>query len=353
VRRPWRWRLPRRDKPGVTGDAGGGAGWPRMPADGTGHAWDQPLPGLGLTGRRHDDGGLDEVAEHLLALDPSGQRFGRALRRTIDMLLDGQHTGRYRWEQLHKTEKTHAGTLVEINLQREFGFEDGDRLDYRIRGTDVDCKFSQAMGGWMIPPEADGGLCLLVWASDDRGAWSAGLVRVTSACLRDAANRDRKRVLSPAGKAAIRWLFADAALPENVLLRLRPWDVAAIMAGASGQRRVNELFRRAQGRLVSRAAVLTVVTRPGDPMKRVRYNGGARDQLRPEGIVIFGGYASHRAGAQALGLPAPGDGEFVSARLARRGAQHGDAPSIRLDGEQWVLAAASDPPRPAPLLPGV
>jgi hypothetical protein len=29
---------------------------------------------------------------------------------------DGQHNGRYRWEQLHKTEKTHAGTLVEIAL---------------------------------------------------------------------------------------------------------------------------------------------------------------------------------------------------------------------------------------------
>ena len=317
------------------------------------HAWNQPLPGLGIPESRSDDGDLDRVAEHLLALDPAGQRFGRALRRTIDMLLDGQHTGRYRWDQLHKTEKTHAGTLVEINLQREFGFGDGDRLDYRICGCDVDCKFSQALGGWMIPPEAAGGLCLLAWASDDHGTWSAGLIRVTPGCLRDTANRDRKRVLSPAGKAAVRWLFTGAALPENVLLRLRTWDVAAIMSGTSGQQRVNELFRRAQGRPVSRTAVLTVVTRPGDPMKRVRYNGGARDQLRPEGIVIFGGYASHRAGAQALGLPAAGDGEFVSARLARRRAHHGDAPWIRLDGADWVLALPSDPAEAAPLLPTI
>jgi hypothetical protein len=325
--------------------------------------WDQPLPGLGLPGLGLpglglpglgcDDDDLDRVAGHLRAMDPAGQRFGRALRRTIDMLLDGQHTGRYRWEQLHKTEKTHAGTLVEINLQREFGFADGARMDYQICGCDVDCKFSQAMGGWMIPPEADGGLCLLVWASDDQRAWSAGLVRVTPGSLREAANRDLKRTLSPAGKAAVRWLFTDAVLPENVLLRLRPWDVAAIMAGKSGQQRVNELFRRAQRRLVSRAAVLTVVTRPGDPMKRVRYNGGARDQLRPEGIVIFGGYASHRAGAQALGLPPAGDGEFVSARLARRRAEHGAAPWLRLDGADWVLATPADPAETAPLLPGI
>jgi hypothetical protein len=314
-----------------------------------------PLPGLAVPARvpGHGDGDLELVAAYLLAEDPRGRRLAAALRRTIDMLLDGQHTGRYRWEELHKTEKTHAGTLVEINLQREFGFTDGERLDYRICGSDVDCKFSQTMGGWMIPPEAEGGLCLLLWASDDKGEWSAGLIRVSPAYLRDAANRDRKRSLSPAGNAAIWWLFRDAALPENVLLRLRPWDVAAIMAGKSGQQRVNELFRRAQGRPVSRTAVLTVVTSPGDPMKRVRYNGGARDQLRPEGIVIFGGYASHSAVAQALGLAAAGDGEFVSARLARRSEHHGEAPGIHLDGEDWVLAAPSDPPEMAPLLPTI
>jgi len=322
----------------------------------TGQAWPGravPLPGLTVPARRSDDGDIELVAAHLLAQDPEGRRFAAALRRTIDMLLDGQHTGRCRWEELHKTEKTHAGTLVEINLQREFGFADGDKLDYRICGLDVDCKFSQTMGAWMIPPEAEGGLCLLVWANDEAGAWCAGLVRATPACLRDAANRDRKRTLSPAGKAAIRWLFRDALLPENALLRLRPGDVAAIMAGKSGQQRVNELFRRAQGRKVSRTAVLTVVTMPGDPMKRVRYNGGARDQLQAEGIVIFGGYASHSAAARALALPAPGDGEFVSARLARRRAHHRDAPWISLDGQDWVLATPADPAETAPLLPDI
>jgi Restriction endonuclease NaeI len=53
-------------------------------------------------------------------------------------------------------------------------------------------------------------------------------------------------------------------------------------------------------------------------MKRVRGGGGARDQLRGEGIVIFGDYAGDQALAGALGLPRPGPGEFVSARVARR-----------------------------------
>ena len=74
------------------------------------------------------------------------------------MLLDGQHTGRYRWDQLYKTEKTHFGTLVEINLQRAFGFADGQSMDFAIRGIDVDCKYSQSRGDWMIPPEAMGQL---------------------------------------------------------------------------------------------------------------------------------------------------------------------------------------------------
>src|SRR3954466_8238712 len=86
---------------------------------------------------------LESARQKILSLDPDGARIGRVLRRTIDQLLDGVNTGRYRWDQLYKTEKTHAGTLVEINLQREFEFEDGVDLDYRIAGAEVDCKFSQ------------------------------------------------------------------------------------------------------------------------------------------------------------------------------------------------------------------
>jgi hypothetical protein len=97
------------------------------------------------------DAELQAVAEYLLSNDPAGVRTAKVLRRTFDMLLDGQHTGRYRWDQLYKTEKTHFGTLVEINLQREFGFADGQSMDFAIEGVDVDCKYAQSIGEWMIP----------------------------------------------------------------------------------------------------------------------------------------------------------------------------------------------------------
>ncbi|HTX29438.1 MAG TPA: NaeI family type II restriction endonuclease [Streptosporangiaceae bacterium] len=296
-----------------------------------------------------DDPELAAVATELGALDRDGSRMAAAIRGALDMLLDGQHTGRYRWDQLHKTEKTHAGTLVEIALARTLHLADGRALDYTIAGADVDCKFSQRVGGWMIPPEADGQLLLLVQASDDDGTWSAGLLRATEDHLRPAGNRDGKRGLSQSGRAAVCWLHARAPLQENALIRLPAQEAAAVFAPASGQQRVNELFRRAQRMRVSRTVVATVAMQD-DYMKRVRDGGGARDQLRAEGIVIFGDFAGDQGLASALGLPRPEAGEFVSARLARRIAPDG-ARSIRLDRADWVLASPADPPEPAPALP--
>jgi hypothetical protein len=298
------------------------------------------------------DSALDAVFSHLMKLDALGPRMGKAVRRTFDMLLDGQHTGRYRWEQLHKTEKTHCGTLIEINLQREFGFADGDVLDYSIAGHEVDCKYSQKLTDWMIPPEAVSRLILGLWASDKKGHWSAGLVRAREEHLNPGRNRDVKRTLNRTGRAAIRWLFKDEPLKENILLSLPDDDTDAIFRSTSGQKRINELFRRVQGQPISRTVVATVAMQE-DYMKRIRGNGGARTALRPEGIVIFGQYRNHVEAAEALGYPPHGPGDSMSIRLARKRPHHAGLPSITLDGEQWVAALPDDPPEMAPLLPDI
>jgi hypothetical protein len=345
--------------PSAAGADGGGGGQLTLPG----------LDSLAADARDPDDREADAdaelaaVAAELRGLDGDGSRMAAAIRGALDMLFDGQHTGRYRWDQLHKTEKTHAGTLVEIALARTLRLADGAALDYTIAGADVDCKFSHRLGGWMIPPEADGKLMLLVQASDEDGTWSAGLLRAAEANLRPAGNRDGKRALSERGRAAVCWLHARAPLQENVLIRLPGRDVAAIFAAGSGQQRVNELFRRAQRMRVSRTVVATVAMQD-DYMKRVRGGGGARDQLRAEGIVIFGDYAGDQVLAAALGLPRPGPGEFVSARLVPRPAGAGAGPGpggqvrdrdyarfIRLAGADWLLASAADPAAPAPALP--
>ncbi|MEU4731632.1 NaeI family type II restriction endonuclease [Streptomyces sp. NPDC023588] len=293
---------------------------------------------------------LSAVYKHILRLDPAGQRFGAVLRDTIDQLLNGEVTGRYDWKTLFKTEKTHAGTLVEINLQREFTFDDGIDMDYRIAGVDVDCKYSQQFGAWMIPPEAMGHLCLLVWADDYKSRWSAGLLRIMPDWLNKGNNRDLKLTVKAEHRNKILWLWRDADLPENVLLHMEEADREAVIAPKSGQARLNELFRRAQNRRIGRSVVRTVAQQK-DYMKRVRGNGGARSALKEEGIIIMGDYGSHRRIAAELGLPVPREGEFVSTRLIEVTHGRNGQPSVHLDGRMWACARSGEVSPAAPSLP--
>lgn len=270
------------------------------------------------------------------------------------MLLDGQHTGRYKWSQLHKTEKTHFGTLVEINIQREFNLADGHTMDYSIEDIEVDCKFSQNLADWMIPPEALGHILLGLWASDDKGTWSAGLVRAYPDNLTSSeGNRDGKRRLSKAGKTNIKWIFKDMPLPENALLRI-PQDKVDIVFNCSehGTKRIDMLFRLAQLKPVRRNVIATVAQQE-DYMKRIRGNGGSRSTLKSEGIVILGQYSSHGEIAKALELRVPGPGESMSVRLASQKPHHGGRPSVEIDSVHWVVAEADDPIETAPDLPRI
>ncbi len=297
------------------------------------------------------DSELGVVADAMRALDPDGKRTAGVLRNTLDQLYDGQRTGRYRWDQLFKTEKTHCGTLVEINLHREFEFQDGVDLDYRIADVEVDCKYSQKLGGWMIPPEAQGQICLLVSAEDrEQPVWHMGLVRATKGFLNLGANRDAKATLNRFGRESIHWLFRDEPMPSNVLLQLSRDAVERILAIDSGQKRINEFFRLALGRIVGRAAVATVA-RQNDYMKRVRSNGGARTALKPDGILILGEFRNHARIAQSLGVPIPGNGEFISIRVVPAA---GPGPGFaKIRGGFWGVADPNSPVVPAPELPKI
>ena len=306
-----------------------------------------------MTAESKIDPELEAVAEALRAIDPNGLRTARVLRNTFDQLYDGQRTGRYRWDQLFKTEKTHCGTLVEINLQREFRFEDGVAMDFRIAGTEVDCKYSQSLSGWMIPPEASGHLCMLLWAEDTATpSWSLGLVRITPERLNAGSNRDGKKTLNEAGRASIKWLWDRVSLPANVLLQMDREVVDRIMllSSRSGAKGVNELFRSAQGRIVGRAVVATVAQQD-DYMKRLRANGGARSALKPEGIILIGHYRKHASIAEAFGLPVPILGETISVRVAP--SEPAALGAVEIEAGFWRLANLSDPAIPAPELPKI
>lgn len=295
---------------------------------------------------------LQAVEAELLLADTDGTRFARVFRETFDQLYDGQRTGRYKWDQLFKTEKTHYGTLIEINLQREFKFADGIDLDYQIANVDVDCKYSFREGGWMLPPESWDRLILVAIANDESSSWSVGIVRVRPEYLRAGRNRDGKSGLNSHGREAITWLFRNAEFAPNVLLQLPADDVDRLMSLTSGQKRLDELFRVAEGRRIHRNTIATVA-RQQDYMKRVRTNGGSRSNLRSEGFLLPGGdFESHRQIAAAFGAVVPNPGEVVSFRVIP--ADPADPTAVVLGGKRWRRAAPGEmTTTPAPELPSV
>ncbi|WCD89617.1 Type-2 restriction enzyme NaeI [Streptomyces xanthophaeus] len=250
------------------------------------------------------------------------------------------------------------GTLVEINLQREFGFDDGDRpTDYRIVGIPVDCKFSQKTGGWEMGPEIVDHLCLVVTASDENSTWKAGLVRASEDHLRSARNRDAKRRLNAVGVAAIHWLWPEhGILQENQLLHLDPVKRQAIMDARGrnqrhGQARIFQLFREVQEVIINRTTIETVGHGLDDPLKRVRGAGGARDALRPDGILVLGHQDNDPLVAESLGVPVPEKGQFVAVKVAPAPKRRDGRPVAKIGLTHWVVARDGDRESAAPVVP--
>jgi Restriction endonuclease NaeI len=302
---------------------------------------------------------LAPIVEWFEAEDDARERFRWALRDSLDELLDGQRTGRWAYQHLSKTEKTHLGTVVEVNLTKEFEFADGDHLDWQIAGHDIDCKFSKDLGGWELPMEmylcAEHGerqgtadhAALLTWFDDTTTQWAAGLSTITDERLRwkvgnrkRAYNGDNKRSLANSAADHVYWLWdgLQTDLPRNLLLHLNSEVRGRILSSMlSGQKRVDQLFREVQGQIVGRQTVLTVAQQDDAP-KRVR---DARKSLREEGIIILGHQAAHPLIATALGLTLPVKGEWIAVRITP--VSHTDArPFVTMHGQRWARAHEDD-----------
>lgn len=283
--------------------------------------------------------------------DPTGEEMGRIFRETFDQAYDGQHTGRFRPEELSKTELAHIGSLVEINIRRHFAdvIGDGTKMDYRIADLEVDCKYSKNPFGWMIPLETVGNYAMLCHANEVTSKFRVGFVHVTDQILNAGGNRDRKRTISAKGRDQIQWAWFDEPYPNNVLLHLRPEMAEFVMGSKSGQARINNLFRAVQNEIIPRGIIYTVAQQK-DPMKRIRYNGGSRSALLPEGILILGDYKRHTRIAADLGLPIPKDGDTIAVRVAETSPDF-DGPVSEIDGRFWRIATAEDPHQDAPVIP--
>ncbi len=256
-----------------------------------------------------EDVALRQVVDWFRSQPDLVHRLGSVIRRSLDEVFDGQRTGRYRMDQLSKVEKSYIGTKIEIILQDEFGLSRGRRMDYSVDGVDVDAKWSMRFGGWMIPTEAVGELCICLTGDDETGTFSVGVVRAAVERLTGKFNKDGKGRLSQDGLNAAVWLVDNEKLPENLLLHLSDETREAVLdPGLSRQQRVVELFHRVQERIISREVVLTVAQQLDGP-KRVR---DARRLLAPLDIEILGHQDGDPEAAAAFGLPVPRKGEWVS-----------------------------------------
>lgn len=291
-----------------------------------------------------EDDDLARVLRWFRSQPDMEKRFGSVLRKALDEVLDGQRTGRFDIDELGKTEKTYIGTKVEIVCQAEFELTRGKVMDYRVDGVEVDAKFSLSKPlGQSIPREAMGHICLLMHAHDRRSHFSIGLLRITEDVLNLGRNQDGKRTLSPAAKRLVVWLVEHGRLPENILLGLDPLIRARVFDAArkSGQAGINELFKQVQGRIIKREVVLAVA-KQDDPAKRVR---DARGHLRPDGILILGHQNNHPHIAQALHLPKPDKGSWISVRVIPCADSR---PHTVIGGVLYAVAEPTDRPQPGP-----
>ena len=287
------------------------------------------------------DDGLERAVAWFHSQPRLEERFAAAIRQSFDEVFDGQRTGRYRLEQLSKVEKTYIGTKVDIVVQDEFGLQRGRRLDYLVDDQEVDYKWSMKSGGWMIPTEAVGELRLCLTANDNTPSFRVGIVRASDALLKAGQNQGRKRRLNDDGLSAMTWLVDQGVLAENLLLHLDEQTRGSILNDAhSGQRRVTQLFRLVQQRIVRREVVLTVA-RQGT--KRVR---DARNDLRAEGIIVLGHQQSHPRIAARLGLQIPPKGSWLSCRVVRDRGE--GAKTAEIAGALWRLARPGEEPEPGP-----
>ena len=270
-----------------------------------------------------DDQGLIQVRDFLCAKPDLLGVVGRAIRKSFDEVIDGPRTGRYRIEQLEKTEKTYIGTKVEIVLRTELGLERGQLLDNLIMGHEVDTKFTVG-STWMIPREAQNQLCLLVTGDDNKGSCAMGLLRMVPEVLTNGENQDGKKSVSAFGKSQMTML-AFGPMPRNFMLGLSDSARNAIMSAPSGRQAIWALFRNATGQLIPRS-VIEQVAQQKDSAKRARE---AKAVLAAEGIkVLCATYMEDRAEFFRYGFTQFNDDDWLSVHAPIAGL----SPPLPIDG---------------------
>ncbi len=254
------------------------------------------------------DGLTDRLISRAGSFDALCETVGVIIRTAIDDVIDTPRSGRRDISDLEKTEKTYLGTKVEILFRHALGLRRG-RLDLVIDEKDVDVKFT-VRNNWMIPSEAVDAPCILLGADEIRGKYRFGLIVARDRHLNEGRNRDGKRSISQRGFSEIKWIANNCDYPQRFWKALDADKVEAIFSVKGGTARLVRLFELVRDTPVNRS-VIADVAQQLDYMKRIRENGGARDELKKRKILLLSGKRDSRLIRQ-LGLPACDKDSFIS-----------------------------------------
>ena len=235
------------------------------------------------------------------------------IKNAVDFVIDPERTLRTKISDLDKVEKTFIGLKIEHYLRDWLGVPKGLARDLQIDGIEVDIK--NTIGStWMIPPETYRveEPCLLIATAKFDGRCWLGLVLARKNYL-NAENRDKKRSVSEEGKRNIMWLVRDEPYPPSRWEGLDMARFRELRNVRGGKKRAAQFFRENLGRIVHRSIMQALLHDQRDYMKRIRGNGGARDDLKKEGILVLSGTYDAKA-AKKRGHSLMRD-EFVAVRI--------------------------------------
>ena len=234
--------------------------------------------------------------------------FPKLLRRAFDEVIDTPRTGRLTFDQTEKTEKTYMGTKIEIFFRAFIGYPKG-LLDLNVDGMDVDIK-NTVGSNWMIPQEAFNKPCILIAANEKTARCKLGILVARPKYLSKGSNRDQKKSITSNSFKHIDWILFDCPYPQNIWETVAAAKVKRIFSARGGTQRLVQLFKEMEGIPISRT-VIEGIAQQKDYMKRLRKNGGARDELAQSNIAVLSGVYD-KALIRALGIPVCSGEEFIS-----------------------------------------
>lgn len=225
------------------------------------------------------------------AFEPFAEAVGQIIRAAVDYVIDAPVMRRYSLSELEPDEKTTIGKRIERLFRLQFDLVRGEKLDIKLGREDVDIKTTMG-SNWMFPPSSYGHVNLLIkYTEGSIGVMPTFSIGLNHISLSDLGERNRDGKRSIKGKEAhanIMWIIKDRVYPSNFLSQLPTETLEKITQPKTGMKRVLALLRLATGCPIPRHVICSVANQK-DPLRRVRSNGGARDVLWKEGILVLSG----------------------------------------------------------------